>query len=107
MLERKRYLYVGFMCHQVIEKIFKGYCYSISNMTPPYTHNLVKLAKEGGFYGDFNDEQKDFIDILEPLNVEARYPSYKEALLRDLNEERCEWIVKQTEEMYKWIRARF
>ncbi len=25
MLEGKRFLYVGFMCHQVIEKILKGY----------------------------------------------------------------------------------
>ena len=25
MLKGKRFLYVGFMCHQVIEKILKGY----------------------------------------------------------------------------------
>lgn len=25
MLQSKRYLYVGFMCHQTIEKIFKAY----------------------------------------------------------------------------------
>lgn len=25
MLEGKRFLYVGFMCHQVIEKVLKGY----------------------------------------------------------------------------------
>lgn len=25
MLETRRYLYVGFMCHQVIEKILKAY----------------------------------------------------------------------------------
>ena len=25
MLETKRYLYVGFMCHQTIEKILKAY----------------------------------------------------------------------------------
>ena len=33
MLKTKRYLYVGFMCHQVIEKIFKGYFVSRKNET--------------------------------------------------------------------------
>jgi hypothetical protein len=26
------------------------------------------------------EEQKDFIDMLEPLNIETRYPTYKEQL---------------------------
>ena len=28
-------------------------------------------------YDDLSEEQMDFIDSLEPLNIEARYPSYK------------------------------
>lgn len=34
MLETKRYLYVGFMCHQVIEKILKAY-WTIKLEEPP------------------------------------------------------------------------
>lgn len=73
MLETKRYLYVGFMCHQTIEKIFKGYYFSKKMEIPPYTHNLMKLAKSGGFADELTEPQKDFLDILEPLNIEARY----------------------------------
>ncbi len=107
MLDSKRYLYVGFMCHQVIEKLFKGYYLFKKNDTPPYTHNLVKLAKNGNFYNEFSDEQKDFIDYLEPLNIEARYPSYKEALLKEFTKEKCKEIFDHTQELAQWISQKF
>ncbi|HPA56836.1 MAG TPA: HEPN domain-containing protein [bacterium] len=107
MLKTKRYLYVGFMCHQVIEKIFKGYFVSRKNETPQYTHNLLKLAKAGDFYDEFSNRQKDLIDYLEPLNIEARYPSYKEALLKELTKDRIEKILNETEELYEWIKEKF
>ena len=40
MLQSKRYLYVGFMCHQTIEKAFKAYLTKIKSETAPYTHSL-------------------------------------------------------------------
>lgn len=52
MLEGKRFLYVGFMCHQSIEKILKGYYLSVSDDNPPFTHNLTYLAKRCGLYND-------------------------------------------------------
>jgi HEPN domain-containing protein len=48
MLKTKRYLYVGFMCHQVIEKgLWAYYVYALKE-TPPYTHNLMYLSEKGG-----------------------------------------------------------
>lgn len=41
MLEGRRFLYVGFMCHQAIEKILKGCFVAIENKNPPYTHTLT------------------------------------------------------------------
>lgn len=106
MLETKRYLYVGFMCHQTIEKILKAYFCKNSSETPPYTHNLTKLAKLSSLYEEFLDEQKDFLDLLEPLNIEARYPSDKELLLKSLNEQKCSELIKETEELLLWIKAK-
>jgi HEPN domain-containing protein len=73
----KRYMYVGFMCHQTIEKAFKAYYTKLNLKTAPYSHSLSYLAKNGGFYETFSDFQKDFIDQIEPLIIEARYPSIK------------------------------
>ena len=50
------------------------------------------------------DSQKDTLDMLEPLNIEARYPSAKTELLASLSEKRCEQIINETEELYLWIR---
>ncbi len=106
MLEGRRYLYVGFMCHQVIEKTLKAYFVSVLGDNPPHTHMLIKLAKLSKIYDEMNDIFKDTLDILEPLNIEARYPSYKEDLLKSLSHERCKDILKKTEELALWIKRK-
>ena len=106
MLDSKRYLYVGFMCHQTIEKIFKAYYTSLKSETAPFIHSLSYLAKKGEFYEQFTEDQKDFIDRLEPLNIEARYPSHKERLLKSLTLEKCREIYEQTKELQEWIKMK-
>lgn len=51
-------------------------------------------------------DQLDFLDILEPLNIEARYPTHKEKIMKSLNEERCMEIIRKTKEMSQWIKGR-
>lgn len=106
MLLSKRYLYVGFMCHQTIEKSFKAYFSRLKSETAPYSHSLSYLAKQGGFYDSFSEVQKDFIDQIEPLNIEARYPSHKERLLKSLTEEKCTEILQKTKELQQWIKEK-
>ncbi|MFA5419742.1 MAG: HEPN domain-containing protein [Bacteroidales bacterium] len=106
MLQSKRYLYVGFMCHQTIEKAFKAYFVKVKSETAPYTHSLSFLAKRGEFYESFTEEQKDFIDQIEPLNIEARYPSHKERLIRSLTDSKCIEIIQRTKELQQWIKVK-
>lgn len=106
MHKSKRYLYVGFMCHQALEKIFKAYYIKLTSEVAPFTHNLSYLAKKGGFYESFSEEQKDLIDQIEPLNIEARYPSQKERLLQSLTHEKCSEIIKNTKQLQQWIKMK-
>ena len=78
MLLTKRYLYVGFMCHQAIEKILKALYVQLFNELPPYTHNLIQLTNLTNINKELSEEQKEVIIKLMPLNVESRYPKYKE-----------------------------
>ncbi|MBI2842305.1 MAG: HEPN domain-containing protein [Armatimonadetes bacterium] len=104
MLETGRYLYVGFMCHQVVEKALKAVIAS-AGAQPPYIHNLSKLAELSGLYERLDDRQKDLIDGLESLNVQARYPEEKERIFRTLSPDYCRRLLVQTEELFQWIRA--
>ena|SRR4030042_2260083 len=106
MLKSKRYLYVGFMCHQTIEKAFKAYYIKLKSDAPPYSHSLSYIAKQGDFYESFSEDEKEFIDQIEPLNIEARYPSHKERLLKSLTETKCLEIVQKTKELQKWIKEK-
>lgn len=106
MYDTQRYLYVGFMLHQTIEKAFKGYYALLNSAIPPFTHSLVRLAQEGQFYNDIPEELKDLIDILEPLNIQVRYPSHKERLISELSEVFCKGLIEQTEVLYKWLIGR-
>lgn len=106
MQQSSRHLYVGFMCHQTIEKILKAYFNSKCNEPAPFTHSLSYLAKKANIYDSLTDEFKDFIDLLEPLNIEARYPSHKERLMKSLTKERCESILQNTKNLQQWIKVR-
>ena len=103
MNDSKRYLYVGFMCHQVIEKAFKAYYSSHFKDAPPYTHNLGLLAQKAGLYDMLSEQQKNFLDFLQPLNIEARYPTRKDKLLDILTSEKCMEIIRRTESELQWV----
>ena len=106
MKDSKRYLYVGFMCHQVIEKALKAYYASRFEDTPPYTHNLRLLAQKGGLYSMLSEPQKGFLEFLEPLNIDSRYPAQKDKLLAMLDSEKCTDIIQKTESELKWVTTR-
>ena len=106
MLVTRRYLYVGFMCHQTIEKILKARWSNRLEEVPLKIHSLSRLAEKTELDREFSNEQLELIDRLEPLNIEARYPSYKERLMKSLTKEYCEQLLEQTKELQQWIRTR-
>jgi HEPN domain-containing protein len=104
MLRSKRYLYVGFMCHQTIEKILKAYYAATTGLIPPHTHNLAFLSEKSGIVELMTEEQKSFLDKIEPMNIQARYPEYKERLLKELSEIKCKKMLAQTNLFQQWIK---
>ena len=70
---------------------------------PPYIHNLARLATGSGIVKMMTEEQLAFIDQMTPLNIEARYPEYKAALLSALTPEKCRRIIDDTKLLKQWI----
>jgi len=103
MLQTKRYLYVGFMCHQTVEKALKSIIAN-GDALPPKIHGLMKLAQLGDVYDAMSEAQKDLLDTLDPLNIAARYPEQKAKLAAMLTHEMCTAILAETEALLCWIK---
>jgi len=106
MLITGRFLYVGFMCHQTIEKALKAVIARdcSEGEIPPKIHHLLKLADKAGVFNAMSPEQQSFIKELNPINVEARYPEYKDGIVAGLDKEICEELITGTEELLCWIK---
>ena len=106
MLNTGRYLYVGFMCHQVIEKNLKAIIARdcVNDEIPPKIHNLQRLAEKAGIFVKMSEEQKSVLRKLNPLNIEARYPDYKNSISANLDNDICQELVNETEGLQCWIR---
>ena len=104
MHQTGRWLYVAFMCHQVIEKTLKAYWCATCDDEPPYTHNHMRLSNGCGLYEQMSDEQRDFLDTITNYNIEARYPEDKDELARTLTPLACRQIIDETKQLQQWIK---
>jgi len=106
MLNSGRLLYVGFMCHQTIEKSLKAIIARdcINDEIPPKIHHLQKLAEKANLFTKMSEEQKNIIGQLNPLNIEARYPGYKNRIAANLTNDICQNLITETEELLCWIK---
>ena len=74
---------------------------------PPYIHSHVKLLDGCGLLDQMTEEQLEFIDFMVPMNIEARYPEYKQNLAAHLNEQVSLDIIDKTKQFKQWILQKF
>lgn len=107
LYKSKRWIYVAFMCHQTLEKTLKAYwCKTQGSDSVPYIHNLLRLAEGSELKAQMSEEQLSFLDLMIPMNIEARYPDYKASIAASLNADRCNLIISKTEELQTWIKSK-
>lgn len=104
LYEGGRWLYVAFMCHQAIEKTLKAYWCATQPNDPPFTHNLTTLSEGTKLDKEMSDDQLDIIATLMPMNIQARYPEYKDQLAKMLTKENCRNIIDETKKLQEWIK---
>ena len=104
MLDTKRFLYVGFLSHQVAEKGLKAFFWHSQKKEPLYTHNLLVLAEQSKLDTHGEENFLALFNELMPLNIQTRYPEDKELLLKTLTRKRCEELYRRTKEFNKWIK---
>ena len=67
-----------------VERLIKAYFWKNNKQEPPYNHNLLILATKSGLNDQINEERKQLLFKLMPLNIEARYPTNKQEISRPL-----------------------
>jgi HEPN domain-containing protein len=105
LIDGGKYLYAGFLTHLAVEKALKAQIESNGD-TPQKIHNLIRLAELGGLLALMNDKQTELLKMLNPLQIEARYPAYKQAVESTLTAQECDTLLEQAKEMITWIEQR-
>ena len=106
LLDGKKYLHAGFFCHLIAEKALKAMIASTTSEIPSKTHDLAKLAVRGGIFDDLSEQQQSLLKDLNPLQIEARYPEYKERIAQTLSYEITTRLFNETEDFLCWIKKK-
>jgi HEPN domain-containing protein len=107
LFKTKHWLYVAFMCHQVVEKSLKAYWTATRDDDPPYIHDHKRLAEGCGLYDRLTEEQRVFLTMIREMNIEARYREYKSRIAASLNENNTKHLLEQTKQIQQWISQQF
>ena len=105
MLATKRYLDVAFMCQQTIEKMLKACFVKELKKTPPYTHNLIRIARELSFFKDIDESKREKIELLNSYYIESRYTEDFEELSKIVTQDKTKNLLDFTEEFYQWLKS--
>ena len=93
------------MCHLAVEKAIKGLYYQRTKQIPPKTHNLVYLINKLKIHPE--KRMAKLIVILNEANISTRYPESLELLQKNYTKSVAENVIKQSEEIIKWIKEQF
>lgn len=102
LCKNKRYIYVVFMCHLALEKMFKAIFSEMFKELPPYTHNLNKLIELCNL--EVPEEHLFFINKINLQSVPTRYPEDFNKLSKEFNRRNTEGFLKNTKRLTKWLK---
>jgi len=102
LFESNDYNWSLFIGHIVIEKYLKACIVKATGKHAPFSHDLLKLAKQTSLA--LNEEMSDQLDAITLFNINSRYDSYKHDFYKMCTKEfTTEWIGK-IKKLHVWIR---
>ncbi|HAO22326.1 MAG TPA: DNA-binding protein [Desulfobacteraceae bacterium] len=104
LLEKEDFTWSLFIGHIVIEKLLKAWYVQNVSDTPPFIHDLVRLAEKGVLFLDEN--QKDILDTITAFNLRARYDDYKMEFYNKCTRDFTEKWIEHIREFRTWIKEK-
>jgi len=94
-----------FFCHLHLEKICKAlWVKNNKENSPPRSHNLIKILNESNVHT--NEEQLDFMLVMNNFQLEGRYPDYKQKLHKTYKKENTKEIIDNVKKLSKWLQKK-
>jgi HEPN domain-containing protein len=101
LFQNQKYDWCLFVGHLVIEKVLKAFYVRDAQKTPPWVHNLARLAESTKL--SLTEEQLTFLADINDFNIETRYPDYKFSFYKTCTREFSEEQLSKIKEMYLWL----
>ena len=102
LFEKGDYSWSLFIGHLVLEKLLKAWYVQKVDITPPFIHDLVRLAEKAGIL--LTEEQKDILDTISTFNLQTRYDDYKMSFQRKCSRAFTEKWIDEIKEFREWIK---
>ena len=102
MYESNRYTWTLFIGHLMIEKLLKAYFVLNKKESPPYIHNLLRLAELSNL--KLSDEQSLQLATITAFNINARYDDYKRSFYNKCTKEFTTIWFENLKELRTWIK---
>jgi len=96
------YAWVLFIGHLVIEKLLKGLDQKIKKETPPYIHDLQRLADYVNL--DLTEKQKSLLDDITSFNIATRYSDQKFEFYKKATNEYATSYLNKIKELREWMK---
>jgi len=106
LFEKKLYSQSLFFCHLSLEKILKALFMKKMNKTPPFTHDLQRLAELAGL--DLNKERQEVLKKIFTFNISGRYAEEKREFYEKYNNKKVATkYLEITKDMLSWLKKEF
>lgn len=101
LFQNQKYDWCLFIGHLVLEKVLKAFYVRDNQESPPWIHNLVRLAEHTKL--PLMEAQRHFLADVNDFNIEARYPDIKQRFYQTCTREFTEEQFSKIKEMYQWL----
>ena len=102
LFANKRYDHCLFFCHLFLEKALKALVIKKTDQAPPWTHDLLKLARVAELTLSAS-LKKDFQEI-NSFNIRARYNDVKLEFYKKATKRYTGRYFQRCQEIYQWLK---
>ena len=102
LFELKRYDACLFFCHLALEKLLKSLVAERTKRTPPYVHDLERLAVLANL--KMREEETQNLRTITRFNIAGRYGDIKYNLYKVVNKKYTEEYLEITKKIFLWIK---